>query len=150
MRPSNNKRFPTSDNYNDLTRKEHRALLYLNSSNQMVVVWLQQLKPEWCQLAQKICRACPILWGGPGQSPGTCRVPCFHICTCSFFLKYVFLVFAFSIRLFSPVRHLRRAQVLYRDPVALPGNTFLYRAGAPCVQLGTVLPFAILCMTSSP
>ena len=71
MRPSNNKRFSTSDNCNNLTRKEHRALLYLNSSDQMVVVWLQQLKPEWCKLAQKICRACPILWGGPGHhAPG--------------------------------------------------------------------------------
>ena len=85
MRPSNNKRFSTSDNSKNLTRKEHRALLYLNSSNQMVVVWLQQLKPEWCKLAQKICRACPILWGGPGQSPGLRRVPCFHIFTCFVF-----------------------------------------------------------------
>ena len=68
MRPSNNKRFSTSDNCNNLTRKEHRALLYLNSSKQTVVVWLQQLKPEWCKLAQKICRACPILWGRPRTS----------------------------------------------------------------------------------
>ena len=71
MRPSNKKRFRTSDVCNHLARKEHRALPYLNSSNQVVVVWLQQLKPEWCKLAQKICRACPILWGGPGhRAPG--------------------------------------------------------------------------------
>ena len=40
-------------------------------SNQLVVVWLQQLKPVWCPLAPKICRGCPILWGGPGpHAPG--------------------------------------------------------------------------------
>ena len=44
-----------------------RHLRRASGGNQTVVVWLQQLKPEWCQLAQKICRACPILWGGPGQ-----------------------------------------------------------------------------------
>ena len=41
------------------------------SSDQLAVVWLQQLKPGWCQLAQKICRGRPILWGGPGHhAPG--------------------------------------------------------------------------------
>ena len=33
-----------------------------------MVVWLQQLKPGWCPLAQKICRGCPILLGGSWRS----------------------------------------------------------------------------------
>ena len=36
---------------------------------------------------------------------------------------FLFLLFLhFSIRFFSPVRRLRRAEVLYREPVALPGT----------------------------
>ena len=48
-----------------------QADLGTHCSNHMVVVWLQQLEPGWCQLAKKICRGCPILWGGPGHhAPG--------------------------------------------------------------------------------
>ena len=48
-----------------------QADLGTHCSNHMVVVWLQQLEPGWCQLAQTICRGCPILWGGPGHhAPG--------------------------------------------------------------------------------
>ena len=48
-----------------------QADLGTHCSNHMVVVWLQQVEPGWCQLAKKICRGCPILWGGPGHhAPG--------------------------------------------------------------------------------
>ena len=45
-----------------------QADLGTHCSNHMVVVWLQQLEPGWCQLAKKIWRGCPILWGGPRTS----------------------------------------------------------------------------------
>ena len=61
------------------TRREQRAQLFLISSNQMVIVWLQQLKPEWCYLAQSLSRLshtlgealalrARILFDGPSSS----------------------------------------------------------------------------------
>ena len=88
MRPSNNERFSTSEGRNGLTRKEHRALPYLNSGNQLVVVWLQHLKPEWCQFAQKISRACPILWGAPDRIPDLAVSPVSISSRASFFLRF--------------------------------------------------------------
>ena len=55
------------------------------SSNQLVVVWLQQLKPGWCQFFEKICRGCPVLWGVLDRVPDLAVSPVSISSRASFF-----------------------------------------------------------------
>ena len=88
MRPSNNERFPTSDNYNNLTRKEHRALLYLNSSNQMVVAWLHNSSPSGASWLRKSVALVPYSGGAPDRVPDLAVSPVSISSRASFFLRF--------------------------------------------------------------